>query len=80
MGPGAEDIAEIVSGVRGRLPGLRTPPQLGPEQARFRLFHSITIAVDCSPMDRDLDEKEYAMADATTLELPASRRTSNGNG
>ena len=28
MGVGAEDIAEIVSDVRERLPGLRTPPQL----------------------------------------------------
>ncbi|MEE9234922.1 MAG: AAA family ATPase, partial [Candidatus Acidoferrales bacterium] len=42
MGAGAEDIAEIVSDVRERLPGLRTPPQLEPEQARFRLFDSIT--------------------------------------
>ena len=42
MGAGAEDIAEVVSDVRERLPGLRTPPQLEPEQARFRLFDSIT--------------------------------------
>ncbi len=42
MGAGAEDIAEIVSDVRERLPGLRTPPQLEPEHARFRLFDSIT--------------------------------------
>ena len=42
MGACAEDIAEIVSDVRERLPGLRAPPQLEPEQARFRLFDSIT--------------------------------------
>ena len=42
MGAGAEDIAEIVSDVRERLPGLRIPPQMEPEQARFRLFDSIT--------------------------------------
>jgi serine/threonine protein kinase/tetratricopeptide (TPR) repeat protein len=42
MGPGAADIAEIVSEVRERLPGLPAPPKLEPEQARFRLFDSIT--------------------------------------
>ena len=42
MGPGAADIAEVVSEVRERLPGLPAPPQLEPEQARFRLFDSIT--------------------------------------
>ncbi|NIV26900.1 MAG: hypothetical protein GWN45_05945, partial [Gammaproteobacteria bacterium] len=40
--PGAADIAEVVSEVRERLPGLPTPPQLDAEQARFRLFDSIT--------------------------------------
>jgi tetratricopeptide (TPR) repeat protein len=42
MGPGAADIAEVVSEVRERLPGLPKPPMLDPEQARFRLFDSIT--------------------------------------
>jgi class 3 adenylate cyclase len=42
MGPGAADIAEVVSEVKERLPGLPAPPQLDPEQARFRLFDSIT--------------------------------------
>jgi class 3 adenylate cyclase len=42
MGPGAADIAEVVPEVRERLPGLPAPPQLEPEQARFRLFDSIT--------------------------------------
>ena len=42
MGAGAADIAEVVSDVREQLPGLQTPPQLEPEQARFRLFDSIT--------------------------------------
>jgi class 3 adenylate cyclase len=42
MGPGAADIAQVVSEVRDRLPGLPTPPTLEPEQARFRLFDSIT--------------------------------------
>jgi len=44
MGPGAADIAQVVSEVRERLPGLPTPPALEPEQARFRLFDSITTS------------------------------------
>jgi class 3 adenylate cyclase len=42
MGSGAADIAAIVSEVRERLPGLPEPAQLEPEEARFRLFDSIT--------------------------------------
>ena len=43
MGAGAADIAEVVSDVKERLPDLSPPPQLdSPEQARFRLFDSIT--------------------------------------
>ncbi len=43
MGAGAADIAEVVSDVKERLPDLKPPPQLeSPEQARFRLFDSIT--------------------------------------
>jgi class 3 adenylate cyclase len=42
MGPGAADIAEVISEVRERLPGLPVAPRLEPEQARFRLFESVT--------------------------------------
>ncbi len=42
MGPGAADIAEIVSELRAKLTNLGAPPTLEPEQARFRLFDSIT--------------------------------------
>ena len=42
MGSGAADIAEIVPELREKLPNLETPPALEPEQARFRLFDSIT--------------------------------------
>jgi len=42
MGAGAADIAEVVSDVKEQLPGLVAPLQLEPEQARFRLFDSIT--------------------------------------
>jgi tetratricopeptide (TPR) repeat protein len=42
MGSGASDIAQVVSEVRQRLPGLPEPPPVSPEQARFRLFDAIT--------------------------------------
>ena len=41
MGPGAADIAEIVSEIRTKITGIKPPPVLEPEQARFRLFDSI---------------------------------------
>jgi predicted ATPase len=42
MGPGAADIAQVVSEIRERLPALPPPPSLEPEQSRFRLFDSVT--------------------------------------
>jgi len=42
LGPGAADIAEISLEARQKLPGLAVPTPLAPEQARFRLFDSIT--------------------------------------
>ena len=49
MGAGAADIAQIVSEVGRRLPDLEPAPALTPEQARFRLFDSVTtFLVDAS--------------------------------
>src|SRR6516165_3092627 len=43
MGPGAADIAQIVSEVRRRLPGLApAPASVAEEQAQFRLFDAVT--------------------------------------
>ncbi len=42
MGPSTADIATIVPDIEAKLPGLPPPPALEPEQARFRLFDSIT--------------------------------------
>jgi tRNA A-37 threonylcarbamoyl transferase component Bud32/tetratricopeptide (TPR) repeat protein len=42
MGSGASDVGQIVPEVLQKLPGLPLPPALEPEQARFRLFDSIT--------------------------------------
>ena len=42
MGPGGAYISEILPERKNRLDGLEKPPSLDPEQARFRLFLSIT--------------------------------------
>ena len=42
MGPGAADIAQFLPELTVILDGLDQPPVLEPEQARFRLFFSIT--------------------------------------
>ena len=65
MGAGAADIAEIVSDVRERLPGLEPAPTLDdPEQARFRLFDSITAflkgASGAQPIVLMLDDLHWA--------------------
>ena len=65
MGAGAADIAEVVSNVKGRLPDLPPPPQLdSPEQARFRLFDSITAflksASQKQPLVLVLDDLHWA--------------------
>ena len=65
MGSGAADIAEIVSDVRERIPDLRQSPELeDPEQARFRLFDSITAFLKSAgqkqPMAIILDDLHWA--------------------
>jgi class 3 adenylate cyclase len=64
MGTGAADIAEVVSEVRQRLPGLPTPPKLDPDQARFRLFDSISSflrnASQQGPLVLVLDDLHWA--------------------
>ena len=64
MGAGAADIAEVVSDLRERLPGLPPEPHLEPEQARFRLFDSITAflraASQSQPLVLVLDDLHWA--------------------
>ena len=64
MGAGASDIAGIVSDVRERLPGLPPSPELDPEQARFRLFDSISAflktASQRQPIILVLDDLHWA--------------------
>ena len=54
MGSGASEIAEIVSDVRERLPGLPAASALEPEQARFRLFDSITAFLKSASLKQPL--------------------------
>ena len=65
MGAGAADIAEIVSDVKERLPGLSPPLSLeSPDQARFRLFDSITAFLKAAgthhPLVLVLDDLHWA--------------------
>ena len=64
MGSGAADIAEVVSDVRERLPDLQPAPELEADQARFRLFDSITAflktASQRQPLVLVLDDLHWA--------------------
>ena len=63
LGAGAADIGQVVS-VGDRLPGLEAPPPLEPEQARFRLFDSITAFLKSAgrrqPLVLVLDDLHWA--------------------
>ena len=82
MGAGAADIAEVVSDVKERLPDLKPPPQLeSPEQARFRLFDSITAflksASQKQPLVLVLDDLHLgrpAVATAAPVRGPGARQ------
>ena len=71
MGTGAADIAQLVSEVRERLPDLPALPALEPEQARFRLFDSITAflrnATAHQPLVLVLDDLHWADAPSLLL-------------
>ena len=64
MGPGAADIAGVIPDIGAKLPDLPTPPALEPEQARFRLFDSITnflkTAARSQPVVLVLDDLHWA--------------------
>ncbi len=64
MGDGAAAIAEIVPEIRHVLPHLKPPPALETEQARFRLFDSITTfiknAAQAQPLMLALEDLHWA--------------------
>ncbi len=82
MGSGAADIAEIVSDVKERLPDLKPPPQLEPEQARFRLFDSIASflkgASRKQPLVVVLDDLHWADKPSLALLQFVARELGNG--
>ena len=63
-GAGAAAVAEIVPELRQKLPGMESLPALEPEQARFRLFDSITSflknAAQSRPTMLVLDDLHWA--------------------
>jgi DNA-binding winged helix-turn-helix (wHTH) protein/tetratricopeptide (TPR) repeat protein len=71
MGPGAAEIAELVPELRERFGDLRTPPPLDEEQARFRLFDSLTTFLQRTserrPLVLILDDLHWA--DDASLQL-----------
>ena len=83
MGAGAADIAEVMSDVRERLPNLQPPPQLEPEQARFRLFDSIAAFLKTASQRQPLvlvlddlhwaDQPSLALLQFVTRELGGAR-------
>ena len=81
MGAGAADIGQVVSEVRDRLPGLESPPQLEPEQARFRLFDSITSFLKSAgrrqPLVLVLDDLQWADHPSLLLLEFVARELSN---
>ncbi|MEE2777118.1 MAG: protein kinase [Acidobacteriota bacterium] len=64
FGHSAGDIAELVPDLREALPGVQAPPQLDPEQSRFRLFDSLTsflrLASERAPLVLVLDDLHWA--------------------
>ncbi|MCH8909878.1 MAG: AAA family ATPase [Chloroflexi bacterium] len=71
LGPRAAAIAEIVPEIRDVLPDLQPAPEVEPEQARFRLFDSVTSFLGevaaTQPMVVVLDDLHWA--DQSTLDL-----------
>ena len=64
LGRGAPEIAEVVPEVRLMLPDLPNPPELDPEQARFRLYDSIATffknVTQSQPLTVVLDDLHWA--------------------
>jgi len=64
MGPGAADIADVIPEVLAKLPDLDMPAVLDPDQARFRLFDSITTffknAAQAQPIVLVLEDLQWA--------------------
>ncbi len=71
MGPGAADIGGVIPEICLKLPGVGPPPVMEPEQARFRLFDSITAFLKNASQNRPLvivlDDLHWADKDSLLL-------------
>jgi class 3 adenylate cyclase len=54
LGPSAPEVAQLVPEVRDRLGDVAEPPSLDPEQARFRMFDSVTQFLSNASSSRPL--------------------------
>lgn len=82
MGAGGAEIAEIVPGLREKLPELGEPMAAGSEQARFRLFDSVATFMKNASQDCPLvfvvddlhwaDESSLLMLEFVAREIAAS--------
>ena len=81
LGPGAADVAELLPELRRRLPRLPRPDDMGSDQARFRVFESVTAllgrAAARDPLAVALDDLHWGDADSLRLLdfVAAARRT-----
>jgi hypothetical protein len=83
MGDGAADIAQIVSEVRERIPGLTVASPHEPQQARLRLFGAITALLKAAASEQPLlvilddlhwaDEPSLLMLRTLSRELAGTR-------
>ena len=77
MGPGATDTTGIIPEIATMLSGLAEPPQLEPDQARFRLFDSVATFIKNSaastPLAFVLDDLQWADCQGRREIVPAGR-------
>ena len=83
MASGAANIAEVVPELHSKLTDLVAPPQLEPQQARFRFFDSVTTffknASQRQPILLVIDDLHWAVSSPLSpvsprLRLPQARR------
>jgi class 3 adenylate cyclase len=79
LGPGAPEIATLVSEIRGRFPDIEEAPKLDPEAERLRLFESVTEflrnASAAQPLVLHLDDLHWSDKPSLLLLLHLAQRT-----
>ncbi len=79
LGPGAPEIATLVSEIRQRFPDIEEAPKLDPEAERLRLFESVTEflhnASSAQPLVLHLDDLHWADKPSLLLLQHLAQRT-----